>query len=238
MLKLNIQMFAAPTFTFAPLNEATGVTTASPTITITASAAIRYLDDSAITDADVASLITLKKTGATGADVPFTATINAGKTVITIVPSPELSPNTVYYLAIDGTAVENDANEACADANVSWTTSPVVVLAGTVVPGNSIVEKALVAGDVDGSTLLLPASDEKTIILAYNSSADTAYDVKVKAPTNPNYAGHGVSDLVKEVAAGKIALIRVESARYADVTGMINVDVENAAIKLAVFYRD
>lgn len=237
-MKLEIQRFAAATFAFAPLNEATGVTTASPTITITASAAIRYLNDSAILDADVANLITLKKTNANGADVPFTATINAGKTIITIVPSPELEPSTTYYLAIDGTAVENVSNEASSDASVTWTTSAVVVLAGTVVPNNSIVEKTLVVGDVDNSTLILPASDEKTIIVVYNSSADTAYDVTVKAPVSPNYAGFGVSNLVKEVAAGKVAVIRVESAKYADVTGKITMDVENAALKFAVFYRD
>lgn len=237
-MKLDIQKFAAPTFTFAPLDEATGVTTFNPTITITASAAIRYLDNSAITDDDVADLITLKETDEDGADVPFTATINAGKTVITIVPSPELEPNTLYYLAIEGTAVENSSDEACADAEVTWTTSAVTVLSGTIVPENSIIEKALVAGDVDNSTLVLPASDEKTIIVVYNSSADTAYDVTIKAPVNPNYAGNGIANLVKEVAFGKVAIIRVESARYADVTGKITIDVENAALKIAVFYRD
>lgn len=237
-MKLNIQRFAAPTFTFAPLNEATGVTTASPTITITASAAIRLLDDSAITDAIATSLITLKETDADGADVPFTATINAGKTIITVVPSPELAPNTLYYLAIDGSAVENTSDEACSDASVTWTTSPVVALTGTVVPNNSIVSKALTAGDVDGNTFILPASDEKTIIVAYNSSTDTAYDITVKAPVLPNYAGKGIADKTFEIAAGRVAIIRVESARYADVTGLINIDVENAAIKLAVFYRD
>lgn len=237
-MKLYIQRFAAPTFAFAPLNAATGVTTASPTITVTASAAIRLLDDSAITDAIATSLITLKKTSAGGADVPFTATINAGKTVITVVPSPELEPNTVYYLAMDGSAVENSSDEACEDASVTWTTSAVVVLTGTVVASNSIVEKALVVGDVDNNTLILPASDEKTIIVVYNSSADTAYDVKVKAPVLPNYAGNGITDLVKEIAAGKVAIIRVESARYADITGKITIDVENAALKIAVFYRD
>lgn len=237
-MKLEIQRFAAATFAFAPLNEATGVTTASPTITVTASAAIRYLDDNAIIDADVADLITLKKTDEDGADVPFTATINAGKTVITVVPSPELEPNTLYYLAMDGSAVENASGEASSDASVTFTTSPVVVLTGIVVASNSIVEKTLVAGDVDNSTLVFPASDEKTIIVVYNSSADTAYDVTVKAPVNPNYAGFGMADLVKEVAAGKVAVVRVESARYADVTGKITIDVENAALKFAVFYRD
>ena len=43
---LNIQLFAAPTVTFAPLDNATGVVTDAPTITATFSEAVRNINDS------------------------------------------------------------------------------------------------------------------------------------------------------------------------------------------------
>lgn len=226
-----------PTITFAPTSGATGVTTDTPTITMTFQEAVRLADDSAIVNADLADMIVFKEVNASGIDVPFTATIDGDKKIITIVPTGDLTPNKVHYLGFLAGQVENGDNILNIAQNASWTTSAVVVPVGTVIAENSIVSKAMVAGDVDGNTLTLPASDEKTIIVVYNSSADTAYDVKVKAPVLANYAG-AITDLVKEVAAGYVAIIRVESAKYADVNKMINIDVEHADLKLAVFYRD
>lgn len=237
-MKLDIQRFAAPTITFAPLNAATNVTTASPTITITFSAAVRNIDDSAITNADLVDKLVFKETNATGEDVACSLAINAGKNVITVTPTNDLIPNQVYYLEVKASSFENEDNEAVVKANVSWTTSNVTTAAGTVVANNSIVTKAFVAGDLDGTILTFPASDEKTIIVAYNSSADTAYDVKVKAPaSNVRYSSAPI-DLVKEIAAGYVGIIRVESAKYANDEGKINIDVEHADVKLAVFYQD
>ncbi|WP_173076297.1 DUF5018 domain-containing protein [Tenuifilum thalassicum] len=89
----------APQATFDPADGATNVAV-DANITITFDEPIRNIDNSEITDANVASLLTLKETDASGADVLFTATIDAGKQVITITPSSNLANNQDYYVAI------------------------------------------------------------------------------------------------------------------------------------------
>jgi hypothetical protein len=109
----------APQATFNPLDAATNVEpTVTPTITF--DEAIRNIDDSEITDANVASLLTLKETDASGADVPFTAAISADKKVITITPSSPLKFNQVYYLAI--APVEDESNNATTEKSITFTT--------------------------------------------------------------------------------------------------------------------
>ena len=78
-------------------------------ITFTFSEPVRNLDNSAITNANVGSLITLKDTDDTGVDIPFTATINTAKTIITIDPTSNFSSQQVIYAAI-GATVEDYAD--------------------------------------------------------------------------------------------------------------------------------
>jgi predicted extracellular nuclease len=109
----------APQATFNPLDAATNIEP-NVTPTITFDEAIRNIDDSEITDANVALLLTLKETDASGADVPFTATISADKKVITITPSSLLGFNQVYYLAI--APVEDESNNATSVQSITFTT--------------------------------------------------------------------------------------------------------------------
>ena len=78
-------------------------------ITFTFSEAVRNLDDSELTNANVGSLITLKDTDANGTDLAFSATINSAKTVITIDPTSNFSSQQVVYASI-GTTVEDYAD--------------------------------------------------------------------------------------------------------------------------------
>ena len=78
-------------------------------ITFTFSEQVRNLDDSALTDSNVGSLITLKDTDANGSDIPFSATINSAKTVITIDPTSNFLSHQVIYAAI-GATVEDYAD--------------------------------------------------------------------------------------------------------------------------------
>ena len=76
--------------------------------------------------------------------------------------------------------------------------------------------------------------DENTLLVVYNSSADTAYDITIKAPTN-KVATSAAADVVVEVAFGKTAYIPLESAMWKDhTTGKITFDSENAALKADV----
>jgi hypothetical protein len=94
----------------------------------------------------------------------------------------------------------------------------------------------LTASNTDGVTFTPPTGCERFVILFQNTSADTAYDITLKVPTNASHAT-AVTDLVTELAAGAVAALVVETARWADAsTGKVLVDSENAAIKAAVIY--
>ncbi len=111
--------YVTPTITFNPTASAVNVAVAS-NLVISFDEAIRNINDSDIDNANVGSLLTLKLTNAGGADVPFTATINAGDDQITIDPTSNLNPDQVYYLNI--APVEDASNNATAAANITFTT--------------------------------------------------------------------------------------------------------------------
>ena len=110
---------AAPTVTFSPLNSATSVAVDS-NITITFDEAVRNTNDSALTDSNVDSLITLKTTNSSGTDIAFDATINAAKTIITINPTSDFTGEQVVYVAI-GATVEDSSDNAISAANATFT---------------------------------------------------------------------------------------------------------------------
>jgi len=89
-------------------------------IIVTFDEPIRNIDNSEITDANVAALLTLKETDASGADVPFTATIDATKKIITATPGASLKIAQLYYAAI--LPVEDTSNNATTGGNITFTT--------------------------------------------------------------------------------------------------------------------
>lgn len=122
----------APIVTFDPANLDTDVATTS-NITITFSEAVRKLDDSAVEDADLAGMLTFKETDAAGVDVAYTATINAGKTVITIDPTNDLDESQDYYVAITASLEDADDN-AISASNITFTTADETAPIATFVP--------------------------------------------------------------------------------------------------------
>ena len=167
----------APTVTFLPAASATDVAiTAAPTITF--NEAIRKIDDSAVTNSNVASLITFKKNNASGIGVAFTATINTEKTVITITPAASLDNSQVYYLAI-GASVEDAADNAITAANASFTTiaagpAPAV----TSSPGISAAEAAAIRAANEAAA---KAEAEKLAAAKANADAKAAAEAAAKA---------------------------------------------------------
>ena len=108
-----------PTLTFSPVSAAANVANDS-SINITFTEAIRNTDDSALTDSNVDSLITLKETNSSGSDIAFDATIDSDKKIITINPNSDFSSEQVVYVAI-GTTVEDDANNAISASSATFT---------------------------------------------------------------------------------------------------------------------
>lgn len=118
----------APTVTFTPSN---GVTdwTVNKALTISFNEAIRNIDNSQITDANVASLITLKQTNSSGSNIGFTASINAGKTLITITPTSTYGANQLVYLAL--APVEDSSGNATTTQSITFTTTEYSEFNGT-----------------------------------------------------------------------------------------------------------
>ncbi|HOO99286.1 MAG TPA: DUF5689 domain-containing protein [Bacteroidales bacterium] len=109
----------APIPDFDPENEATDVAIGViPTVTY--NEAIRKTDGNALENSDLASLVTFKKTDASGDNVPFSATIDDSKKVITITPSASLDNSQLYYLAVG--AVEDLSGNETTGSNITFTT--------------------------------------------------------------------------------------------------------------------
>lgn len=114
----------APTFTSIPDDGDTEVAV-DAVIVLTFNEAIRNIDDSDITDENVATLLTLKETDASGSDVAFTATIDAAKKVITVTPNTDLKNDQVYYGAI--ISIEDTSDNASVASSMTFTTEAVIV---------------------------------------------------------------------------------------------------------------
>ncbi len=117
--QFTITVTAAPTASFIPKDGAKNVGI-NENISITFSKPVRLTDDSAITSANADGLIIFRKDDANGDNVPFDATINGGKTAITIYPDFDFESNQTYYVAI-GATVEDDQNNAISPTSVTFT---------------------------------------------------------------------------------------------------------------------
>lgn len=119
----------APTFVFLPANGNT-VWPVNKVITITANEPIRNTDGSVITDANVASRITLKQTNSGGANIAFTATIDSAKEVITITPTTQYGEAQLVYVAINNVEDVN-GNEVTVAVSITFTTTDYTFFNGT-----------------------------------------------------------------------------------------------------------
>ncbi|WP_435166888.1 Ig-like domain-containing protein [Candidatus Pelagibacter bacterium nBUS_28] len=123
-----------PSLTFNPSDNSTG-NAVDTNITITFDKAIRHIDDTDIADTDIDSLITLRKTNSSGNRIPFNATIDNTKKVITINPSSNFSSSQVVYVEI-GASVEDYYNNAISNSSITFTVADTVAPTITFNPTN------------------------------------------------------------------------------------------------------
>lgn len=110
-----------PEFIFLPVSGNT-VWPVNKPIVITADEGLRNTDGSEITNANVATRITLKETNGGGANITFTATIDGSKTVITIIPTIQYGEAQLVYVAINNVEDVN-GNEVNVAESITFTTT-------------------------------------------------------------------------------------------------------------------
>ena len=79
-------------------------------------------DGSEVTNSDIASIVTFKENDAAGADVQYTGTINAEKTLITIDPDADLANGQLYYLALNNELIRYEDADLIPGQDVTFTT--------------------------------------------------------------------------------------------------------------------
>lgn len=110
----------APTVTYVPANSSTNIAVAA-NITISFNEAIRLVNDTAIDNTNVDALVELRLNNASGALVPFDATISGN--TITINPTSNLANNQTYYVTLLPNTVEDlSGNAVTAVTSSSFTT--------------------------------------------------------------------------------------------------------------------
>jgi hypothetical protein len=119
----------APTFIFAPASGDTSWAMNQP-ITVTANEPIRNTDGTAITNANVASRLTVKQTNSGGSNIAFTATIDITKTIITITPTTSFGASQLVYVAINNVE-DNTGNEVTTAISSTFTTTNFTYFDGT-----------------------------------------------------------------------------------------------------------
>jgi hypothetical protein len=109
------------TLTFYPENGSTDVEiTVNPALNF--SVPVTLANGDAISNNDITSIVTFRETNAGGTPVPFTGTINAEKTVITINPVTDLDYGQLYYLALNNEVIRYENADLIAGQNITFTT--------------------------------------------------------------------------------------------------------------------
>ena len=109
--------------TIDPANSAIDVESAK-NITITFDEAVRKVDDSVLADTDLANMIELKASDASGSGIAFGATINSAKKVITINPNSDFTSEQVVYVLLKKDVIEGSSgNTIVSDDQVSTFTA-------------------------------------------------------------------------------------------------------------------
>ena len=187
--------------TIVPTNSSTDIV-ASSNITIGFNTAMRNLNDSEITNNNVNSLITLRNTNSSGTAIPFTASINSAKNVITINPIGDFSSGQNVYVAI-GTTVEDAFNNAVSaissvftiidNAVPTFTFNPVDSDTNVIVSSNITITFNELIRNINNSTLTdsnvdnlitLKDADSSGSNITFNATIDSDKKIITINPSN------------------------------------------------------
>lgn len=148
-----------PTFTFSPINGATEVGVAQPIIA-TASEPVRLIGGVVITNLNAASIFVLKETNGAGANIAFTATVDATKTIFTLTPTSGYGGNQLVFVEVDGVEDSSASNPIAAPQSITFTTSAWTTFNGT--------SNVLKFGDILDPVWTLPDTKFKLLVTVRN----------------------------------------------------------------------
>ena len=135
---------------------------------------MRNTDDSALTNTNVDSLISLKENNSSGADIAFDATIDSDKKVITINPDSNLTGQQNVYVAIGATVEDQTCGQAITAANATFTvvdtdvptlssSTPADADTGVGVNDNIILNFSKAVDAESGNIVIYKASDDSEV---------------------------------------------------------------------------
>ena len=154
-----------PEIVFNPLNGSVGVAL-NTIITLTFNEPVRHVNNNEITDASVDALLRLKTPIHSGTDIPFEATIDADKKVITIDPSDNFEYTQTIWVGI-GESVEDSNNNTIFSAAASFVTTdtnraPVLfTIADQITLEDLPVNLILSASDLDNDIISFAATSSE-----------------------------------------------------------------------------
>ena len=188
----------APIPQFDPSDAETNVAV-NKSIRITFDKNIRKLDDGALNDDNVDALIRLRNNNASGADIPFDATIDNNYPIITIDPIDNFNSEQVVYVKVD--KVEDNSNNASRDTTITFTAAAVTTITfspadkAVAVPSNSSItltfnkpirkrdNSAITDSNVD-ELITLKETNENGAILSFNAYINLTKTIITIDPTN------------------------------------------------------
>ena len=102
---------------------------------------------------------------------------------------------------------------------------------------NEITDIAFEAASVaeDGIQFKLPNSTDEYLVIVVQNTSGAEATITLKKPTNGSYAAAG-SDEEHTLEASGFAVIRLESARFANTDGTVVLVPSDVAVKVAVLY--
>lgn len=201
----------APVVTFSPVNNAANVAVNTP-LTIAFNEAVRLVNNNAITNANVASLVELRVGDAQGTPVAFTAAF--ANNTITVTPAAALANNEQYYLALLPNTVEDNNNNA-------------VVITSATTFSTIAVQTQFAAGDMAFTAYRMSATgteDEIAIVTFVDIAPGTLInftDAKYTTNAQPQCAGGFTWTADSCLPAGSVITIQTDTlvANTGSVTG-------------------
>jgi hypothetical protein len=171
-----------------------------------------------LTDTNVDGLITLKDTNAAGVDIPFDATIDGSRQVITINPASDFTTEQVVYVAI-GATVEDDSDNVIYASNSAFTVTVYDLGEEAGMPNGSIIT----GGDSSWFGQAVIGYDGSTSIqsggVTDNQSAWIEMDVvgpgilsfywKVSSEENGDYLEFSENDVLQDSISGEVDWVKV-----------------------------